>query len=49
MFSLQQNWKTRGKNRFCLERGDDGRRREVAQTMYMHVTTCKNNKRNKNK
>jgi hypothetical protein len=37
MFFLQQNWRTRGKDRFCLKAG-------VAQIMYIHVTTCKNNK-----
>jgi hypothetical protein len=37
MFSLQQNWRTTGLNRFFLEGGMD-----VAQTMYIHVSECKN-------
>jgi hypothetical protein len=41
MFSLQQNQRTRGQNRFCLEVGRDG---EIAQTMYIHVSKCKNDK-----
>jgi hypothetical protein len=40
MFSPQQNWRRRGRG-FCLERGWGW---EVAQTMYMHVNKCKNNK-----
>jgi hypothetical protein len=40
MFSLQQNQKTRGWNRFCPEKVG----RNVAQTMYTHVSKCKNNK-----
>jgi hypothetical protein len=39
MFSLQQNWRTRGWNRFCSEVGIG-----VAQTMYTHVSKCKNDK-----
>jgi hypothetical protein len=35
MFSLQQNWRTRGQNRFCLEGG--GQSGEVTQTMYIHM------------
>jgi hypothetical protein len=38
MFSLQQNQRTRGRNRFCLEAGEGGR---MAQTMYKHVSECK--------
>jgi hypothetical protein len=43
MFSLQQNWRTRGQNRFCSEAkveevGD------VAQKMYTHVSKCNNDK-----
>jgi hypothetical protein len=38
MFCLQQNWRTRGPNRFCPE-AVGGR---VAQTMYTHVSKCKN-------
>jgi hypothetical protein len=38
-FSLQQNQRTRGWNRFCLEAWG-----EVAQTMYTHVSKCKNDK-----
>jgi 3-methyladenine DNA glycosylase Mpg len=40
MFSLQQNQRTRGQNRFCLEVGQG----KVAQTMYIHVSKCKNDK-----
>jgi hypothetical protein len=39
MFSLQQNWRTREQNRFCLERGVGG-----VQIMYTHVSICKNDK-----
>jgi hypothetical protein len=43
MFSLQQNQRRRGKNRFCLEVvGGVG---ELAQTMYIHVSKCKNDTR----
>jgi hypothetical protein len=38
MFSLQQNQRTRGQNWFCLRWG------EMAQTMYRHVSKCKNDK-----
>jgi hypothetical protein len=38
MFSLQQNWRTRGWNRFCPEVWG-----KVPQTMYTHVSKCKNN------
>jgi hypothetical protein len=41
MFSLQQNQRTRGWNRFCLEAGNGGL---VAQIMYTHVSKFKNNK-----
>jgi hypothetical protein len=40
MFSLQQNQRTRGWNRFCPEVGGG----EVVQTMYTHKNKCKNNK-----
>jgi hypothetical protein len=39
ILSLQQNWRTRRQNRFCLEVEGLG---EVAQTMYTHVSKCKN-------
>jgi hypothetical protein len=39
-FSLQQNWR-RGWNRLCPEK--------MAQTMYTHVSKCKNEKRRKEK
>jgi hypothetical protein len=38
MFSLQQNQRTRGQNRFC-SKGE-----KVAQTTYIHVSKCKTNK-----
>jgi hypothetical protein len=41
MFFLQQNQTTRGQSRFCLEGLGLG---EVAQIMYTHVSTCKNDK-----
>jgi hypothetical protein len=41
MFSLQQNLRIRGQNRFCPEVGGGW---EVGQIMYTHVTKCKNNK-----
>jgi hypothetical protein len=52
MFSLQQNQRTRGQNRFCPEAGvgwgggagEKEGEREVAQTMYTHVSKCKNDK-----
>jgi hypothetical protein len=48
-FSLQQNQRIREWNRFCPEAGGGGRgkgrrRGEGAQTMYTHVSKCKNNK-----
>jgi hypothetical protein len=45
MFSLQQSWRTRGRNRFWPELG--GGREEVAQIMYTHVSKCKNDKKKK--
>jgi hypothetical protein len=36
MFSLQQNWRTRGWNRFCQEAGGG----EEIQKMYSHVSKC---------
>jgi hypothetical protein len=44
MFSLQQNQKTRRQNRFCQEVGRGREEGEVAQTMYTHVSKCKNSK-----
>jgi hypothetical protein len=50
MFSLQQNWRTRRWNRFCLEAGGGRWGRwgslggEVVQTMYTPVSKCKNDK-----
>jgi hypothetical protein len=41
MCFLEQNWRTRGQNRFCPE--VEGRI-EVAQIMYTHVNKCKNDK-----
>jgi hypothetical protein len=45
MFSLQQNQRSRGQNRFCpeagKEAGEDRNREELAQTMYIHVSICK--------
>jgi hypothetical protein len=43
IFSLQQNWRTRGQNRFCSDvcvcvEG------KVAQRMYIHVSKYKNDK-----
>jgi hypothetical protein len=43
MYYHQQNWGTRGQNRFCLEVGVG----EVAQTMYTHLSKCKNDKMKK--
>jgi hypothetical protein len=40
MFSLQQNQKPRGQNRFCQEAGWGG----CAPTMYTHVSKAKNDK-----
>jgi hypothetical protein len=53
MFSLQQNWRTRGQNRSCLEvregEGVKGVRQgtggEVAHTMYTHMNKSENNKK----
>jgi hypothetical protein len=42
LFSLQQNQGTRVWNRFCPEEEHGGG--EVAQTMYAHVSKCKNDK-----
>jgi hypothetical protein len=42
LFLLQQNQRTRGQNRFCLETGEVGG--EMAQIMYTHVSKCKNDK-----
>jgi hypothetical protein len=42
MFSLQQNQR-RERNRFYLEAGGQGHG-EVIQTMYTHVSKCKNDK-----
>jgi hypothetical protein len=42
MISLQQNQKTRGWKRFSPEVGWWAGK--VAQTMYTHVSKCKNNK-----
>jgi hypothetical protein len=45
MFSLQQNQKTRGQNRFCQRQwGGVGMGEVVAQTVYTHVNKCKNYK-----
>jgi hypothetical protein len=45
MFSLQQNQRTRGQYRFCLEAaGGGGKVEEVTQIMHTHVSKCKNNK-----
>jgi hypothetical protein len=43
LFSLQQNQRTRGLNRFCLEAGREGRWHK----QYTHVSKCKNDKRRK--
>jgi hypothetical protein len=43
MFSLQQNQRKRGAG----EGRKGGRREEVAQIMYIHVSKCKNDKRKK--
>jgi hypothetical protein len=44
MFSLQQNRRRKEWNRFCLEAGGRVLRGEVPQTMYTHVSKCKNDK-----
>jgi hypothetical protein len=47
MFSLQQNWRTRGWNRFCLDWGGIwGVGSGDSTAMYTHVSQCKNNKIN---
>jgi hypothetical protein len=43
MLSLQQNQR-RGQNRFLPRKGRGQKRGEVAQTMYRHVSKCKNDK-----
>jgi hypothetical protein len=56
MFSLQQNRKTRGWNRFCLEvrrmevkgGGDVGQGAEMAQAMHTHMNKCISNFKSKN-
>jgi hypothetical protein len=40
MFSLQQNWKKRGQNRFAQKLG----RGETGPKMCTHVSKCKNDK-----
>jgi hypothetical protein len=35
MISLQQNWRTRGQNRFCLEVGGEGG--DGPSNIYMHM------------
>jgi hypothetical protein len=47
MFSLQQNQRTRGQNRFCPEVGVEWGK-EAAQ-MYTHVRKCKNDLKKKSK
>jgi hypothetical protein len=42
LFSLQQNWRTRGQNTFFPEAGVGGG--EVAQIMYTQVSKHKNDK-----
>jgi hypothetical protein len=54
LFSIQQNQRKRGWNRFCLEAEGNGEKRkgqkgcgekgEEAQVMYTHVSKCKNYK-----
>jgi hypothetical protein len=46
MFPLQQNWRTRGWNRFCLvvAVGRGRRRGDVNQIMYTQVSKYKNDK-----
>jgi hypothetical protein len=39
MFSLEQNLRRRGQNRFCPELGAGG-----GTTMYTHVSKCTNDK-----
>jgi hypothetical protein len=45
MFSLQENWRTRGWN---VLPGSGEREGKMAQTMYAHVSKCKNDKIKKN-
>jgi hypothetical protein len=42
-FLFSKNWRTRWTNRLCTETGEreEGKRLEVAQTMYTHVSKCK--------
>jgi hypothetical protein len=40
MFFLQQNWRTKGQNRFCPEVGWG----KVVQIIYTHVSKYKNDK-----
>jgi hypothetical protein len=50
MFCLQQNQRIRGQNRFCGDVGSMGMRGEgMAQTMYTHVSKCKNDLKKKAK
>jgi hypothetical protein len=42
--SLQQNRRTRGQNRFCLEGGVEGDREGGLNNVYTHVSKCKNDK-----
>jgi hypothetical protein len=44
IFPLQQNWRTRGQNKFCPEEGRKGVGKEVALTMYIHVSKYKHDK-----
>jgi hypothetical protein len=44
MFSLQQNWRTRGWNRFCLEDGGCVRRFVHGHKQCIHVSKCRNYK-----
>jgi hypothetical protein len=44
MFSFQQNQRAREQNKFCLEAGWGGVGEQVTQTMYTHVSKCKNDK-----
>jgi hypothetical protein len=50
IFSIQQHWRTRGWNRFCLEVGDGsgrdwgGEEVEGGPKMYTHVNEYKNDK-----
>jgi hypothetical protein len=46
MFSLQQNWRTRGQNRFCLESRGWG---EWCPKQFIPVSKYKNDKIKKNK